>query len=236
MLLQVDDPLAFSTAVVAANLGELLGFAWSLKWHKADLHAYLSSNPAASIKHNLAAAQTLAAAALAGGTSSPSTRASSTKLARSPKVSPTRTQSFQRPAWPADEDRASLMFAAKAVYEDLGEKIALVRSPAAAALEGRGREAGRSKLTTRDDASQMDAVLVAMLLSPPSWGLAAKAAWLFLAEVVADTIKHYTCVVNGMPISRVRFKPHLLTLVAVSLFTVSSSCSIWGSIYFECVT
>jgi hypothetical protein len=81
----------------------------------------------------------------------------------------------------------------------------------------------------------MDAVLVSMLLSPPSRVLAAKAVWLFFAEIMCDLVKQYMCIVNGMPISRVRFKPHLLTLVAVALFSVSASCNIWGSIYFECI-
>lgn len=81
----------------------------------------------------------------------------------------------------------------------------------------------------------MDAVLVSMLLSPPSWGLATKAVWLFSAEILCDLVKQYMCIVNGLPISRVRFKPHLLTLVAVALFSVSSSCTIWASIYFDCL-
>ncbi len=108
MLLQVDDPLAFGTAVIAANLGELLGFAWHLKWHKADFRAYLSSNPLVSVKHNLAVVPMMAAS-------------------MKPASSPTRSQSHQRLAWVAADEQASLMFAVKAAHEDLGEKIALVR-------------------------------------------------------------------------------------------------------------
>jgi hypothetical protein len=116
MLLQVDDPLAFLTAVIAANLGELLGFAWHLKWHKADLRAYLSSTGLMSMKNNVAVVPMMAAATL--------TRSASKKLA----LSPTRTQSYQGlAAWAAADEHASLMFAAKAAHEDLGEKIALVR-------------------------------------------------------------------------------------------------------------
>lgn len=112
MLLQVDDPLAFFTAVIAANLGELLGFAWHLKWHKADFRAYLSSNPLVSVKHNVAVVPMMTA---------------SMKLALSPTR--TRTQSHQiMLALVAADELASLMFAVKAAHEDLGEKIALVRN------------------------------------------------------------------------------------------------------------